>query len=95
MSQNVGVRAASFFEGVGKDGEAVESAVVVDALGQGTDSAGQPRQINGDRAKGVAHNVSNKVCLLSFFIRVCRWTNVIESLSSSNFGDGIARPETD
>ena len=33
VAQNVGVVAARFFQGVGKDGEPVERSVVVDGLG--------------------------------------------------------------
>lgn len=44
MVENVPIRAAGFFQGIGQDGHKVEGSVIVDCLGQLMDGAVVPRQ---------------------------------------------------
>src|SRR5262249_42219256 len=58
MVQNVGIIAAGVFEGIGENGKAVEGAVVVDGLTQGSDVRCTPGELEGDGVERVADDVS-------------------------------------
>jgi hypothetical protein len=69
MTENVGILAPGLFQGVGQDGEAVESSVVINGLGQFDDRAvvpGQPRAIRGNGTEGIADKITKQVCLPLF-----------------------------
>ena len=55
--------AASIFQRIGQDRQAIESAVGVDRFGQGDDVGRAPTGINGDWAEGVAEYVAESICL--------------------------------
>ena len=63
MVQDVGVIAASVFEGIGEDGQAVEGAVVVDGLSQGGDVRRSPGGVERDGAEGIAEDSTEQVGL--------------------------------
>jgi hypothetical protein len=70
VGEQVGVRAAGVFEGVGQDRQVVEGAVVVDVPGDRGDGAVvplQPRGFGGDRAERVAEDVADEISLSSEF----------------------------
>jgi hypothetical protein len=56
--QDVGIIAAGVFEGVGEDGQAVEGAVIVDALCQSDGVSCSPRKIRVGGTKRIAGNVA-------------------------------------
>src|SRR4051812_4510580 len=58
MAEDVGVDAARFLQGVGKDGQAVECPVVVDGLSQGNYLVREPAGVESNRVEGVAENVT-------------------------------------
>jgi hypothetical protein len=73
MIQNVGIGAAGFFEGVGQNGQTVESAVVIDRLSQLRESAFVPRQPSGterDKMEEVAPDVTKNPSLGGLLGRV-------------------------
>jgi hypothetical protein len=75
MAQNVLFRTARFFQGVGKNRQAVEGSVLIDALGDLPYRAVVPRQpsgIKGDGAEGIAEDVTKDVCLLPSFLHLSR-----------------------
>jgi len=65
--EDIGIGAASVFEGVGEDGEAVEGAVSVDGIGEALDGRRFPSQVEGDRSEGVADDVTEQGRLHSPF----------------------------
>jgi hypothetical protein len=67
VGKDVCVMAPGFFEGVGKDGQAVEGCVAVDALGEGHDFGRLPSVFDSDRAKRVAEDVSQDEDLRCMF----------------------------
>ena len=65
MLDQVGVRAARGFEGVRQEGHAVESALRVDAIGEGRHLAGQPGGAHRSRAEWVSEKTMDERSLLS------------------------------
>jgi hypothetical protein len=72
MVKDFSVVTAGFFQGVGKDGYAVEGSVVVDGLGQLTDGAMarcQPSAFKGSWSKGKkTEDIAKNVCMLRPFL---------------------------
>src|SRR5262245_53627947 len=70
MLQDVGARAASFFQGVGEDRHAGEVAALVHLLGETRDCMlTQPSRIDDcGRMKGVGYDVTKKESLQSRFL---------------------------
>jgi hypothetical protein len=66
MPQDFGIRAARFFQGVGKDRHSVEGSFIVDCLRHTDDRAGQPGLFKRDWTEGVANDVAQEFCLLPF-----------------------------
>ena len=69
MVQDVGVGAATFFKGVGKDRHSVKCFFIVDRLGEVLNGGGEPDGVEGDGAEGVAEDVAKQSGLLLRFIR--------------------------
>jgi hypothetical protein len=61
----VGVRAARGFDGVGQDWHAVESAVRIDGIGEGPHLAGQPGGTHRSRAERVSEEAADEGSLLT------------------------------
>src|SRR5271165_5617954 len=74
VAQDVLVRAASVFQGVGQDRQAVEGAVGVDGLGEAGDGRREPFALGGDRLEGVAKDAGENVFL--FLLRQVRFQPV-------------------
>jgi hypothetical protein len=64
MLDQVGVRASRGFEGVGQERHAVESALRIDAIGEGPRLSGQPRAAHRSRAERVSKEAVDEGCLL-------------------------------
>src|ERR1700722_6715988 len=78
MSEDVGVVAAGFFQGVGQHAHAVvvemagrQLAVVVNGLSEARDRRGSPRRLESNRAEGVAEDVATEP-YLRFLLRLDR-----------------------
>jgi hypothetical protein len=72
--QDVVVVAPGVLKGIGKDGEAVEGFVGVDAVGENKDGRREPGGVECDRAEEVAEDVTEQGAYLSFllYIPFCR-----------------------
>jgi hypothetical protein len=68
VAQDVGVGAAGFFQSVSEDGQAVESSVVVDRLGESSNSGSEPSGIEGDGLEWIAEEFPKNVALGMAFI---------------------------
>jgi hypothetical protein len=71
MLKNLAVSASCLLQGIGKDRQQIEAAVVVNGLGEFRDSAvalGEPGKIGGDRAEGVAEDVAEEAHLHLLFV---------------------------
>src|SRR4051812_47354832 len=65
--QDLGIGAACIFEGVGENGHPLESAFVVDRLGEVANRAlvpGQPRGVEGDGPERVAEDTTGQTGLV-------------------------------
>src|SRR5438477_2682646 len=75
LGEDVGVVTAGVFQGVGKDGQAVEGPVVVDGLGeldQGGVVPDEPGRVDGNGAEWVGEDFVEQSSLnQSFCIAVC------------------------
>jgi hypothetical protein len=70
VGEHVGVVAARFFEGVGKDPEANgvklprrQGTLLIDSQGEAAHGRREPGGFDGDRAEGIAENVPQQVYL--------------------------------
>ena len=70
MGEDIGVVTASFFQGVGQDGQVAEAAFVVDGLGQlvdGSSIPSEPDSTNKNRATRTVEYVSEQPALSYMF----------------------------
>jgi hypothetical protein len=58
VSQNIGIGAARFLQGVGQFGHSVEGPLVVHGLGQCNHAGSEPSGIGARRAEGAADDFS-------------------------------------
>src|SRR5262249_48630425 len=66
--EHVGTGAARVFEGIGENRQAVEGALIVDALREGDDVPGPPGGIDPDGTESVAEDVTENAALDSTFL---------------------------
>jgi hypothetical protein len=81
MAQDYLVGATSFFQEIGEFGHPVESALVVNGLGQLDNARGQPRGVNGERRVAVAEDISDQLCLGKKFVNLGADQGIVGSLS--------------
>lgn len=69
MGEDVGVVAADFFEGVGEEGEAVESAVGVNQFRELSNVGRDRSGVDDYRPEWIAENITQYICLPLWHIR--------------------------
>src|ERR1700728_4434690 len=69
VAQDVLVRAAGIFEGIGQDRETIKGMVGVDGLDEGNDGGAKPGRFQGDWAERVSEKLSEE------WRGLARWQN--------------------
>jgi hypothetical protein len=83
VEQEVGVRAAGFFERIREDWQAVEAAILIDGIGDGDSGRGEPCGIGDDGSERIVTNYVEANLSNKFHIRKRKRLDILGSSSIS------------
>ena len=79
VQQHIRIRAAGFFEGIRKDRQAIEGAILVERGGDGDDGRREPCGIGDDGTEGIVTNYVEENMSNKFNIRKSRRLKILRS----------------